>query len=1294
MDEKRKQNNDKKKLFLVLGIMVVVAILIGVIAFVKFKKDEDTPVTNLPSNGTETETKVEALSTYELLNDPLIKGYIGEGANKCSFPKDAVWKRLQASKIPLQIGESYIETFDREYFDTRLRAQTMGNGVTTELSSKDSLRAGTGNSLIVDSEIGIYTGVYLKGMRFAANGIYQIEFDYKIIKESDDFFFQFRADSDGKSGVRTGDKFVTIKGTTGSTGSIRWVTQLDNFQDYGIMIFPRNKAGKIAIDNIKITRLDKNYNQLSIGNTIKEDFDGTMYFELDKDLVPNSGFVTGDKAIDGKSLYIESDKEFQCIYLKGFNFISGEKYRIKFDYVINDPTSNFYVQMISKSGEFKQFYSFGDGTVPTGELRTFDRIFEIGGDEEEYLLQLFPGAGNEKSGITIDNIEVTYMSSEWPVFTEKTPTKEKAVVENFENGLYKGQLLVSQLNTGLYDIVKDESNVLQISMPDSFSGVEFVEGLSLTKGQKYKVSFDYEVVKNPALGAFYTQFTGGVDFGQLIDLTEGKTGSYETIITAGTPDGEEVVLQMFGNQSDMIINIDNLKIIVADEASIPKDIELNVGEKYVNDFDDNNRLVLDTNSVPNSTIESNSDSIDGNSFVLNSDGEYKSVYINGITFDGKGIYRVSFDYKVMERQDIFYFQFVSKSGAYTNFMSFGDGTVPLNSTRTFDQIFVLNTEEEVLMQIFQGATKGNNSLIIDNFTIERLDPASPVFEQKTVTEDSSVTENFENGLYGGSITPNQQGTGTFSIVDGFDGKGLEITVPDAFSGVQFKNGVKFETGEKYNIFFDYKITENPNNAAFYVQIGGVDYEEVSVPAGTTGSVKTTLTAGSANGQPEVLQLFANQPGMKMIIDNIRIEKFVTPTTPFDENFNEIPLYNWAPNNSGVVNLTSDTDKLPSSGDGNALYVNCVSIYDGVIMTPIHTAIQSGQSYDISFDIKALNVPENAGLYIQSGNFVLVPIVAGMDERVEVTLTAQAEFIQLFTSVAGLEFTIDNWTIKPHVGQGIFEDFEDFSALNIVLSPNNSGQFSESSEVPDAGSGKGLYINCVNAFDGIQVVPKEALVLGDKYVIKMKYKVINNPNGSTLYIQYGTNFQQVDATPNTQGTYEVQLVAETTDVLQMFSSAAGLELVIDDLSIERVTSGVFYSNFDTADNFTVNSNNEATIFSCFNPNLRPVGATNNSLMITSQSAYGGVRLVPNNFIMEIDKRYRISFRYKVIENPSNGPLYIQLGGGKDSQQLNAQAGHSELVNVTLTAAENLIQIFGGAESGIKFTLDDFVIEQQD
>ncbi|MBQ8803812.1 MAG: hypothetical protein IJZ53_09275 [Tyzzerella sp.] len=1291
MDEKRKQNSDKKKLFLVLGILVAVAILLGVIALVKIKKDDDAPVTKLPSSNTEIENKVEALTTYELLNDPLAKGYIGEGVNTSSFPKDAVWKRLQASKIPLKIGESYIETFDREYFDTRLRAQTMGNGVTAELSSKDSLRAGTGNSLIIDSEIGIYTGVYLKGMRFSANGIYQVEFDYKIIKESDDFFFQFRADSDGKSGVRTGDKFVTIKGQTGATGSIRWVAQLDNFQDYGIMIFPRNKAGKIAIDNIKITRLAENYNELAVGNTIKEDFDGTMYFELDKELVPNSGFVTGDKAIEGRSLYIESDKEYQCIYLKGFNFISGEKYRIKFDYVINDPTSNFYVQMISKSGEFKQFYSFGDGTVATKELRSFDRIFEIGGDEKEYLLQIFPGAGNEKSGITIDNIEVTRMSSEWPVFTGKTPTKEKAVVENFENGLYKGHLLASQHNTGLYNIVKDESNVLQITIPDQFSGVEFVDGLKLTKGQKYKVSFDYKVVKNPSLGAFYVQFTGGVDYGQLIDLTEGKAGNYETMITAGNANDEEVALQMFGNQPGMVINIDNLKIIVADEESIPKDIELNVGDKYVNDFDDNNRLVLDTGSVPNTKVESNDNTIDGNSLIFNSDGEYKCVYINGITLDGKGIYRVRFDYKVMERQDIFYFQFVSKSGAYTSFMSFGDGTVPLNSMRTFDQIFVLNTEEEVLMQMFPGAAKGNNSVIVDNFTIERLDPESPVFEQKNVTEDSSITENFETGLYGGSITPNQQGTGTFSIVEGFDGKGLEVVVPDAFSGVQFKNGVKFETGEKYNIFFDYKITENPNNAAFYVQIGGVDYEEVSAVAGSTGSVMTTLTVGSANGNPEVLQLFANQAGLKMIIDNIRIEKFVTPTTPFDENFNEIPLYNWAPNNGGIVNLTSVTGKLPSAGDGNALYVNCVSIYDGVIMTPIHTAVQSGQSYDISFDIKALNVPANAGLYIQSGNFVLVPIVAGMDERVEVTLTAQAEFIQLFTSVGGLEFTIDNWSIKPHVEQGVFEDFEDFNALNVVLSPNNGGQFSESSEVPDAGSGKGLYINCVNAFDGIQVVPKEALVLGDKYVIKMKYRIVNNPNGSILYIQYGSNFQSVDAAPNSQGTYEVQLVAETTDVLQMFSSVAGLELVIDDLSIERVTSGVFFANFDTANNFIVNPNNEATISSCFNPNLRPNGATNNSLMVTSQSAYGGVILVPQNFTMEAGKDYRLSFRYKIIENLINGPLYIQLGAGQGSQQLNSEAGHSELVNITLKAAENLIQIFGGSEPGIKFTIDDFVIE---
>ena len=1789
---KRRHFAVPKRITAVLIVLLLVAVipaLYNVYAENSSSRQKDTP------------------TIYDLLNDDFLKGQLGSGKNKVSIPKDPEWKLLEESKKPLNIGESYTETFDKNYFSTRLRYEITGNGVSAEITGDSKKAAAQGNSLVVDSTMGNYTGVYLNGMRFVNKGKYQVEFDYKILKASDDFFIQFRADSDGKSGVRTGDKFETIRGADGFKGKMRFVVELDNFSDYRLMIFPRNKAGIISVDNLKLTRLGSMTNDLKLGQSLTEDFDGPMRLLLDSAPSPRTSLINSGRSIKGNSLNIVNDGDFQGIYLTGAKLKPGGKYTISFDYKVEERQDIFYFQIISKSGKYKNYAVFGDDSVPLGKVERFSQTFDIASNEKEFLFQIFTGAAKGANSLILDNLNIQYTAQGTAAFmdsetaqdkislnigdtftnnfdesnqltldTDKAPktkvtsdksvaidkntlvlqsngsyngiylkglelkndglyrvsfdykvksrqdlfyfqitsksgnytnfaafgnsdipldrvtkfdrimklstneteflmqifpggadgnstlsidnliierldpkasaliekqvTESKSVTEDFENGLFGGNIAPSQKNSGVFEITRQSvsgnqaSNSLVINCLDAYSGVEFKDGVLFNRGSRYKVTFDYRVLENPNASAFYVQI-GGKDYGELNGLDKNKSGSFTGTLTCESSNGNPDVLQMFSNQPGLKIAIDNIKIELARVEL--KNKKLGIGEIVKHDFDSESSIIIDTDATPDTSITGQAEkAIQGKSLLLQSSGEYKGIYLKGVGFESKGVYRVRFDYKVYERKDLFYFQFVSTDGQYKNFGSFGNGDIPLNQLRTFDQVFILNSaSEDYILQMFPGGLTGNSSVAIDNLMIERLDPKASVFEQRKLSGDTRITEDFEKGLYGGMTTPSQKSSGVFEIIESDGSKGLKIACMDPYSGVEFKYGVNFETGKKYNVYFDYRVLENPQGSAFYVQIGGRNYKELnsmgkgsngkfqgtlicgsahgnpevlqffsnksgmqvvidnlrielsdkdlvdipgaSVPSGggavyipdpdisvgvgevftndfdslnslkidkdavpatsitddpavaingrslllqsdgqysgiylkgidfvkggiyrikfdykvisrqdlfyfqmisksgvyksfvsfgnadialdqvrtfdqiftldtaetgflmqlfpggtagsnklaidnfvieridasatafvsksindttpitedfenglymgamtpsqkgsgsfqlisggdaigsgsslkissndpytgvefkyglnyeagkkykvvfdykvlanpngsamyiqiggqdykelngltdgSTGRLDTILTCGSAHGNPEVLQLFSNMRGIDLVIDNLSIVEYVPPAPPADiysDDFDSQPSYSFGPNNTGIVTLSAITAEIPAGGSGNALLVDCVNQYDGVVLTPLHYSFDIGQKYNLDFILKGVSIPTGATIYIQSGgNFVQLPLVDAMDSPIQVTLTAGANNIQMFSSMAGVKFSMDNLRVSNYTASPINpvlpEVYESFDgSYGIAVSPNGTGVVTGSAiEFQEGVPSSALQVDCINAFDGVQFA-LPTLTTGNKYKVTFKLKTLSNPNGSSLYVQFGTQYVLLDC-PEV-GNYEektLNLIAENNN-LQMFSNLAGLQFAIDDLKVESVVSSSFFGNFDEQDNFVINANNSATLTPTFNPSERPTGSTNKALKVLAEGSYGGVVLTPSEPLVT-DGRYMITFRYRVLSNPSGGPLYMQLGGGKDSVNLDATPGSNKLQVVTLTAAENIIQMFCGNDPGIEFTIDDFLIQK--
>ena len=113
------------------------------------------------------------------------------------------------------------------------------------------------NSLFLRSD-GNYKGVKLGGMKFAKYGSYKIEYDYKIISPSNDFFFQIETPLGGASE----SIYSTITGSSGKIGHNELYANLKGYDDYYIHLFPRDLSGAISFDNINPAVADHINNEL------------------------------------------------------------------------------------------------------------------------------------------------------------------------------------------------------------------------------------------------------------------------------------------------------------------------------------------------------------------------------------------------------------------------------------------------------------------------------------------------------------------------------------------------------------------------------------------------------------------------------------------------------------------------------------------------------------------------------------------------------------------------------------------------------------------------------------------------------------------------------------------------------------------------------------------------------------------------------------------------------------------------------------------------------------------------
>ena len=362
--------------------------------------------------------------------------------------------------------------------------------------------------------VGICTAIFVASVLWisslAASRITSLFLGLKIISfviVFGSFFFQFRDSTVGAAS----DVFATF-GSAAGEGKLTHTFTLGMYSNYYIMIMPRNNAGEVVIDNIKITREDSKpiasglslTGDMAVGGTLTASYTYTDY----------------ENDPEGASVF----EWFAALSPTGMNKVILEN---------TGKTLQVTEDMLGKYIGFQVTPVASQGDNAVGAPVLYMATETVGGTRPDYGETFSLGYG-------------------------------ESFTEDFEAdvGEDKNLVFVPHGNTDDY-IYYDEdraSNVLRIKSDGSYLGTDF-SGISFAADSKYTVSFDYTFITVP--NTFYVQLRGSTmsdSFYQLPteSVTPGEWLHASGELTVGN--ATDAYLMLFPDASAVEILIDNLKI--------------------------------------------------------------------------------------------------------------------------------------------------------------------------------------------------------------------------------------------------------------------------------------------------------------------------------------------------------------------------------------------------------------------------------------------------------------------------------------------------------------------------------------------------------------------------------------------------------------------------------------------------------------------------------------------------------------------------------------------------------------
>lgn len=275
----------------------------------KFVLEIINPIENGNGEGGDEEKEKESGDDDDsdyLFNQGFLSGRFSGGENKSRVPKDGEFLLLEKRKQPLKTFESYAETFDGDYFNTRIFPDKITDKANAYLSAERKFLNSGGNVFVFEAE-DVNQYIIFGGMEFSGCAKLKIELDYMRVEGLNGFNLCFRSKAGGKSA----DKIINLPAALHDDGHAGQEITLDNYSDYYIMLIAE-KPGVIAIDNLFIEKLPVK----PVISNIKI----TGGLEIGGELVLSYDFYGGDEGKEGNTQI----KWLGAINESGFNAVLYE----------------------------------------------------------------------------------------------------------------------------------------------------------------------------------------------------------------------------------------------------------------------------------------------------------------------------------------------------------------------------------------------------------------------------------------------------------------------------------------------------------------------------------------------------------------------------------------------------------------------------------------------------------------------------------------------------------------------------------------------------------------------------------------------------------------------------------------------------------------------------------------------------------------------------------------------------------------------------------------------------------
>lgn len=556
------------------------------------------------------------------------------------------------------------------------------------------------------------------------------------------------------------------------------------------------------------------------------------------------------------------------------------------------------------------------------------------------------------------------------------------------------------------------------------------KGFEITPGARYRISLKAKTINDGR--NYYVGFRSGSDDVYAFNFS-GAAGEEQTVtgtVTLAEKTYIGLVIMIAGGDAAELI-IDDLT--VERLAKLPVIDLTEIGSSITLDFDEDIEYVsANKSSISRVTA---AEAIDGGSLKIVKTGSWQGADFVDMAFAPNGLYRVSFDIKLLSGSAGMAFATFS-SAANGSYQDIGKQLSLTTDVTHFKEVYELKNFDDYYLNF--SFSDASCSFVVDNLKIEHISAAD--LKKIDLTEmGAKYEENFDaDGLTAEALEHFTAAASVLSLEDARGGKALKIAKTGAWAGLNTKDLI-LKANATYRVIFRMKLVSGNTDNMFATCSSAANgsYQDVGqaiVP--TSAWKKFTLDYTLKDFEDYYFNFSFYDPSAIVLVDDFSIERIdpdnrpaiepddsEEPDTPsvidlsevgakYEENFDDISAKNLAKHFESTGTATVTTEN-------GALKVAKTGIWQGLKVFGL--TMKAGSRYKFTFDLTVTQMnstdffellfADGTAEKVSHGLASYVVIGAKVNVSFEITLLGDATEFLIGCWSGDAIYTIDNLVIE-------------------------------------------------------------------------------------------------------------------------------------------------------------------------------------------------------------------------------------------------------------------------------------------